>query len=193
MPPDVFSTPVDGPFLATTGVLPFAARNSSGQITISGTYVSEVYADPNNVFCSGCLDFFFEITSNTTSTDVIARITSSYYGDYLTDVGYSTGTGSVPGGVPPATVDRSSDGGVIGFNFALPAGVGAGQATEVLEIQTNSNTYTSGSLQIIDGSVTSLTGFAPTIVPESNTAGMMLLATILFGIAFLTQRRTADR
>jgi len=193
VPPDVFTTPVDGPFLATTGTLPFTAHNSLGQVTITGTYVAEVYSDPSNVFCPGCLDFLFEITSNTTSTDVIARITDAYFGTYLTDVGYSTGTGSVPGGIFPVTVDRSSDGGVIGFNFSVPAGVQPGQETEILEIETNATSFMPGSLQIIDGSDTSILAYAPGTAPEGSTVGMMLLGMMLFGIAFLTNRRAAAK
>jgi hypothetical protein len=194
VPPDVFTTPGGGPFLASTGTLPFVAENALGQVTISGTYSAEVYADPNNVFCAGCLDFLFEITSSATSTDGIARITDTSFSSYLTDVGYSTGTGSVPGGIYPVTVDRSSNGAVIGFNFELPAGVAPGDSTEILEIETNATTYMPGSLQITDGGVATVVAFAPdAAVPEATTVSMMLMGAILFGIAFLTHRRTAAR
>ncbi|MGA2591436.1 MAG: hypothetical protein ABSH32_16065 [Bryobacteraceae bacterium] len=193
VPPDVFTTPGGGPFLASTGTLPFVAENSLGQVTISGTYSAQVYADPNNVFCAGCLDFLFEITSSATSTDGIARITDTSFSTYLTDVGYSTGTGSVPGGVYPVTVDRSSNGAVIGFNFELPAGIAPGDSTEILEIETNATTYMPGSLQITDGGVATVVAFAPDAAPEATTVSMMLMGAILFGVAFLTHRRTAAR
>lgn len=188
--PGTFGTSVLGPFLADTGAQVFTATNSLGQTTISGDYRAMVYADPNNNFCAGCLDFFVLVTSDATSIDDIERITLASFGLFQTDVGYSTGSGSAPG-VAPATVDRSSNGGVIGFNFALPAGVAAGAQTAMLEIQTNATTFVTGTLQIIDSSVASVAAFAPSNVPEAGSISLTMLGAALLGIGFLGRRRRA--
>ena len=125
--PSDFTTNASGPFVATTGSQTWTATNALGKTTMSGSYVSSVYSDPDNVFCAGCLDFFYTVSSSSTSIDDIERITVASFGSFRTDVGYSTGTGSVSGGVVPSTVDRSSNGATIGFNFNEPTGVAPGR------------------------------------------------------------------
>jgi LPXTG-motif cell wall-anchored protein len=175
--------------LANTGVQPWTATNSLGQTTIQGEYDATVYKDPDNVFCSGCLDFFILVESSTLSTDAIERITLASFGNYLTDVGYSTGAGSPKGGVVPSTVDRSSNGDVIGFNFAEPTGVPPGDGTTVLEIETNATAFMKGTLQIIDSSVGSVTAFDPCPVPEASSISLTLLGGALLGLGFMGRRR----
>jgi hypothetical protein len=190
VPPTAFSTAVTGPFLADTGVQTFVATNSLGQTTISGDYRAAVYADPSNSFCAGCLDFFIWVTSNSTSTDAIERITDAAFGAFQTDVGYSLGTGSTPGGIDPDTVDRSSNGSVIGFNFTEPVGVPPGSSTQVLEIETDARTFVAGTLQIIDSSVASVAAFAPgCTVPEASSISMTLLGGAFLGLGCIRRRR----
>jgi hypothetical protein len=148
-----------------------------------------VYADPSNTFCAGCLDFFILVESNSTSTDDIERMTLASFGSFMTNVGYSVGKGSPSGGVDPATVDRSSTGSVIGFNFSSPDGVAPGEETQVLEIQTNAKNFMAGTLQIIDSSVASVAAFEPCVVPEASSISMTLLGGILLGIGFIGRRR----
>jgi hypothetical protein len=190
VPASAFTTPVTAPFLADTGVQPFMATNSLGQTTITGDYRASVYADPDNTLCAGCLDFFIWVTSHSTSTDAIERITDAAFGVFETDVGYSVGPGSVADGVDPDTVDRSSDGNVIGFNFSEPVGVPPGSSTQVLEIETNATTFVAGSLQIIDSSVASVPAFAPgATVPEASSITLTLLGGALLGIGYIRRRR----
>ena len=184
-PPDVFSTNVSGPYLANTGVQPYTTTNALGQHTITGTYDAEVYSDPSNVFCAGCLDFFVTVTSSSSSIDDIERITLASFSGFSTDVGYSTGTGSVAGGITPSTVDRSGTGSVIGFNFT---GVGPTQSTQVLEIQTNATAFTLGTLQVIDSSVASVAAYAPA-VPEAGSISLTLLGGSLVGLGAIARRR----
>jgi len=183
-PPDAFTTSATGPFLASTGVQPWMAVNSLGQVTMTGTYQAFVEADPSNVFCAGCLDFFFEVTLNTTSMDSLARATASSFSGFMTDVGYTTGPGSISGGILPTTVDRSKSGSVVGFNFPVPNSVNPGQSAQVLEIETNATKYVAGSLEFIDGGVATVASFAPSAVPEPGT-----IALALFGFAALIARR----
>jgi len=187
-----FGTPVTGPFLADTGMRDFAGTNSLGQTTISGEYRALVYSDPANDFCAGCLDFFVVVESNTSSTDAIERITLASFGSFFTDVGYSIGKNSVPSGVAPSTVDRSSNGSVIGFNFNEPSGVPAGAETEVLEIQTNAKYFMTGTLQIIDSSVASVPAFDPCsgVVPEAGSISLTLLGGMFLGVGLLRRRRS---
>jgi hypothetical protein len=187
--PTAFATPANGPFLANTGMTAFTATNSLGQTTITGEYEAMVYADPSNTFCAGCLDFFILVESNSTSTDDIERMTLASFGSFMTNVGYSVGKGSPSGGVDPATVDRSSTGSVIGFNFSSPDGVAPGEETQVLEIQTNAKNFMAGTLQIIDSSVASVAAFEPCVVPEASSISMTLLGGILLGIGFIGRRR----
>jgi len=185
-----FGTAVTGPFLANTGLQNFTATNSLGQKTITGKYEAMVYSDPGNTFCAGCLDFFVIVESNSTSTDDIERITLADFGAFLTNVGYSIGTGSLPSGVDPSTVDRSNNGNVIGFNFNEPSGVPPGGETQVLEIETNAKSFMTGTLQIIDSSVASVNAFEPCgVVPEASSISLTLLGGLLLGLGFIGRRR----
>jgi LPXTG-motif cell wall-anchored protein len=188
--PTAFGTAVTGPFLADTGLLNYKATNALGQTTISGKYEAMVYSDPSNNFCKGCLDFFVIVESNSSSIDDIERITLASFGKFLTDVGYSIGAGSPPSGVDPATVDRSANGKVVGFNFSALPGVAPGQETQVLEIETNATTFMKGTLQIIDSSVASVAAFDPCgVVPEASSISLTLLGGLLLGIGFIGRRR----
>jgi hypothetical protein len=190
-----FGTSVAGPFLANTGLQDFTAKNSLGQTTITGEYQAMVYSDASNVFCAGCLDFFVFVESNSTSTDAIERITLASFGAFKTDVGYSVGADSKPSGIDPNTVDRSSNGNVIGFNFTTLPGVAAGDETEVLEIQTNATAFMAGTLQIIDSSVASVAAFEPCtgVVPEASSISLTLLGGLLLGVGFIGRRRRTAR
>jgi len=190
--PSDFTTPVTGPFLANTGTESWIATNSLGQTTMLGTYSAEVYADPDNTFCAGCLDFFVTVTSSAASVDDIERITLASFGTFDTNVGYSTGTGSVSGGVVPSTVDRSSSGSIVGFNFNEPVGVAPGDETMVLEIQTNALNFMTGTMSIIDSSVASVNIFEPSAVtPEAGSLSLTLLGAALLSIGFIGRRRRA--
>jgi hypothetical protein len=193
VPPSAFGTSDTGPFLADTGVQTYTATNSLGQTTITGDYRATVYADPDNSFCAGCLDFFVTVTSNASSLDDIERITLASYGAFLTNVGYSIGTGSNLTGVTPVTVDRSSNGDVIGYDFNVPNGVAPGEETQVLEIQTNAKSFMVGTMQIIDNSVASVNVFDPCPVPEASSISMTLLGGVLLGLGYIGRRRRASQ
>jgi hypothetical protein len=178
VPPDIYVTPVTGPFLATIGG-PFSTSS------LAGTYSESVYMDPSNVFCANCLDFIFSVSS-TTSTDFIGRITQAPVGTFLTDVGFTIGAGAITGGLAPNTVDRLGAGNVIGFNFS--SGIPPGFSTESLEIQTNATNFTAGTLQIIDGSVASVSVFAPTV---PLPASVWLMLSGLVGVGAMARKRRA--
>ena len=79
---------------------------------------------------------------------------------------------------------------MIGFNFSSLPGVAPGDGTAVLEIQTNATQFMTGTLQIIDSSVASVTAFAPCgVVPEASSISLTLVGGLLLGIGFIRRRR----
>lgn len=169
--PDILSVGAGSTLLATT-----SGTISPG--TFTDTYTESVYADTTNVFCSGCLDFVYNV-SDTGTSGINERVTGSSFSGFLTDVGYTPGTG-----VAPETVDRSQTNGVVGFNFISVNGVGSnitpGESSDTLIVETNAKSYTSGFISIQDGTAGSQPTFAPTATPEPAT--MSLLGG---GLAFL--------
>jgi hypothetical protein len=165
-----------GPVLGDTGLMPF----SFGSPLSSGTVREAVIADSMNPFGAGDLTFVYQVTD---ITGDVARLSGSDYTGWLTDVGVSPGHAPfVAGAVSPATISRTADGSVVGFNFS-PTLVGA--TSLQLLIRTNATTFGSGSIGVIDGGGLTLVGFAP--APEPAYAGLLLGG--LFGLGLLVARR----
>ena len=124
-----------------------------GTAAFGGSFIEQVEADPANVFCAGCLDFLFQVTNNSSSTQNLIQVTESGFAGYHTDIGYdslSLGSNVLCGiddggfcnnGDPntaPVTVSRSSDGNVVTFN--LPR-VRPGENTVDLVIETDALSF----------------------------------------------------
>ena len=160
--------------------------------TFVATYTENVYrvtgpltAGPTqNGLCLNCLDF--EISVTNAGPDGVERVTASNFAGFNTDVG--TAIGST--GVAPASVDRSpltvGGGGVIGFNF-IGNGVGVGQSTDTLEIETNAINYIPGLVSIQDGSAGTGAGFEPTATPEPGY--MALVGAGLVAVSFFRRKK----
>ncbi len=137
--------------LASTG----AQALSSG--TFTATAMAWVYSDTNNSFCSGCLDFAYQVTL-VGGPDPIERITAGSFAGFSTDVGFVTGSP----GVTPDTVDRSADDSVIGFNYTGASALTGTEGTQILVIETNASFYKAGLMSAIDQQAANGVGFEPT-------------------------------
>lgn len=135
--------------------------------TWSATYSAWVYSDPTNTFCAGCLDFVYQFTNSPNSQDVLERFTGFSYAGFLTDVGFIPATGPAP-----VTVDRSTTGAVIGFNYPGANNILPGQSTAKLVVETNANGFTHGYLTAQDGTAAYADAFAPA-VPDPATLGLL--------------------
>jgi hypothetical protein len=162
---------------------------------MSGASEAAVFSDPTNTFGAGDLDFVYQVSNSAGSTDSIGRLTASSFLGYSTDVGY-TSTGSaldssfVDGSVAPELVDRVSPGGVIGFGYNAPLfdSVSPGETSNVIVIETDATNFQAGSLNIIDGGVTTVAAYEPTgppSVPEPNF--LLLLCMGLLALAGFRQ------
>lgn len=62
--------------------------------SITGSYVEGVALDPFGVTCSGCLDFFFQVGEDSTSTGSITRMgLDGLFPSFSDNVGYATESG----------------------------------------------------------------------------------------------------
>jgi hypothetical protein len=174
-------------FLLLNGVTQEAM--TSGTITtatFSASYTTWVYSDPNNTFCAGCLDFVYQFTNN--GPDVLERFTGFDFRGFRVDAGFDP----TSGGNAPLTVDRATNGSVIGFNYTGIDTVEPGQTTPLLVIETDARTFTSGFVSARDGTASYNVAFQPTAVPEPSSLAMLgsgLLAAGGFLRRFTSMKR----
>ncbi len=169
-PPDPFSN-AGWTLLATTG----SQALSSGTFTANAT--ASVYSDSGNTFCAGCLDFVYMVT-RTGGADPIERITGGSFIGYLVDAGVVTGSA----GFTPTSVDRSANGGVIGFNYQNAANLTDNQSTQLLVIQTNATSFAAGVMSAQDGLAANGIGFQPASTPEPISMSLLGGGLALIGL-----------
>jgi hypothetical protein len=162
--------PVGGAVVAGPMTVPFSTASYSGWLI-----TTVITGDTSNLL--GGLTFVYELSNSPTSTDAIHRLTVNGFDGFQTDVSYQVGSP----GLPPAIVDRSLNGDVIGFGFLnAPLGPGylqPGLSSASMVVQTDAPAYVRTVASVIDGYVTTVDTYSP--VPEPLTAGFMLIGMAL--------------
>jgi hypothetical protein len=159
--------------LTPNGAIVFFLSGVIATPTFIANYQEQVYSDPFNTFCSGCLDFVFELEN--TGPDVNGSITVSGYTGSKTDVGFDPTTS----GVAPLLVERSSDGSVVGFLYPGADTLKPTESTRLLVVETNARTFVQSFISDQD----STAGFGDAVGPQEpqqptdETATLFLLGT----------------
>jgi hypothetical protein len=160
--------PVGSTLLADTGLSSFIGKNALNQINFTGNYEQWVYLDS----LTHSLDFVTRVSNDATSMDGIGTVSLTDYHGYTTDVSWDL---LHPGMVLPDKSARQSSGDTVGFIFDSTAdGIAPGLTASDLIVKTNATSYTTGTINLIDGAVSTDPAFAPT-TPEPGS--LALLAT----------------
>jgi hypothetical protein len=156
--------------------------------TFTATAQAWVYSDTNNSFCSGCLDFVYQV--NRTGAGVVAPslnqpiegVNVGSFGGFQTNVGYIvSGAGFIPD-----SVSRSAGAGfVVSFNYNVNNLTGT-QGTDLLVVMTDARFALPGSMTVTDSLSANANAFQPTFVPEPMTFSLM--GAGLLGLGLLRKR-----
>jgi hypothetical protein len=185
--PDVFSTFIGGTLLA------------SASETVTSPTVSSISANfTEAVFLSsaGNVDFLFQVKNTSVGWDLFQQISGNFSG-FSTDVGYLTSGSLLPsspfvdGQIAPTSVNRSTNGATVTFNFNGVFEVPPNATTNVLFVITDATNFDSnGTLNLVFNQEDP--AFPGIFEPAAATpvpAALPLFATGLGGLGLLGWRR----
>jgi hypothetical protein len=184
-----------GSIIADTGPLNWILKNASNVTRATGEIEEIVVRE-----ITGFLDFIIVVRNDPGSIDSLERVTTSSFTGFTTDVEAGNPISGSPlctgtAGVTPTSVDRSSNGSVVGFSYTVTATtktVDPGTCSTNMVIATNATQFTAGDINLIDGGIADVLGFAPTAVPGPIAgAGLPGLILGIGGLIGLARRRRA--
>lgn len=144
----------------------FSGSTTNSQF--SGTYSIVIDADSLNPYCAGCYDFIINLSSNASSTDDIESISDGAFTMSQVTVGVQPGAGN-----NPTYISRSSDGTTIDYNYSGANNVAGGESINEIVIETNSKTFSAGSIVIADDVQSTDAGFGDVGAPEPITMSLL--------------------
>ena len=157
----------------------------------------------------GTLDFYYQVTNNSTSLDSLSRETNSRFVSlsppevFTTEVFFRQDDAGLPALFAagnalarPFTADRSLNAGVVGFNFIPPPilpipgeGIDPGETSRILVVRTNATNFTTGVASVIDGTTSSVTAFGPA-APIPEPASLLLLSSAFGAAGYMARHRS---
>jgi PEP-CTERM motif len=179
LPGGTISTPSQLGFGGTLLSSPPASNITTS--LFSANYSDNVYSDPHNLLCSGCLDFVYQI-ADIGKTGSVFSLNAYNFAGFETDAGFLSG----PGTASPNQITRAADGSYLTFTFN---DLGPGDYSQYLVIQTNARSFTAGGVSLQGGPAGNGPGSqpAPSVVPEPST--LLLFGSGLIGLAGVAKRR----
>lgn len=168
-----------------------------GGLTLNYCASSAVYRNSD-----GTLDFLYQVC-NLNSNNSINRFAAAIFPfDTVTDISYSfddiDGTDGVfsSGVRASGMVDRGASGSPIGFNFSNESGgqLQVGENSTIMRVRTNTNTYSNGTISVINGVASTVGSYAPgaflaiTAAPEPSA--LLMTMPVLCGLGIVVRRRT---